>query len=208
MVDALDSTTRIPLLLDRLRAGECSARDELVGIVYERLRRLSRRMLRDYPRVRRWEETDDVCQDAAMRLCRALGEVGPATVRSFVNLAAVQIRRELIDLARHYDGPEGLGRHHASRGGAGEEGSGAPAGPPEAADDTSDPARLAVWTEFHQTIGSLPDGERELFDLLHYQGLSQAEAAALLDVTERVVKYRWRAVRVKLHDLMDGRLPD
>jgi RNA polymerase sigma factor (sigma-70 family) len=206
MTDGTASTTQIQLRLDRLRAGDDSARDELIHIACERLRRLAHRMLRGYRRVSRFEQTDDVLQNASLRLCRALDSIRPATVRSFINLAAVQIRRELIDLARHYDGPHGPGRHHASRdGSAGPQG--AP-GPPEAADDTGDPARLAAWTEFHDTVGTLPDEQLEVFDLLWYQGLSRAEAAALLGVSERVVKYRWRAARLALHERLGGRLPD
>ena len=53
----------------------------------------------------------------------------------------------------------------------------------------------------------MPDAEREVFDLLWYQGLSQAEAAALLGVTERVVRYRWRSARLKLHEMLGGRMP-
>ena len=67
----------------------------------KRLSRLARKMLRSYPGVRRWELTDDIVQNAALRLWQCLDAVKPASVRSFINLAAVQIRRELIDLARH-----------------------------------------------------------------------------------------------------------
>ena len=62
------STTRIQLRLDRLRAGDASARDELLTMACERLRRLARKMLRGYPGVRRWEQTDDVLQNATLRL--------------------------------------------------------------------------------------------------------------------------------------------
>jgi RNA polymerase sigma factor (sigma-70 family) len=205
MADSTPSSAQIQLRLDRLRAGDGSARDELLMIACARLGRLARKMLRSYPVVRPWEQTDDVLQNAVMRLYRALDVVKPASVRSFINLAAVQIRRELIDLARHYDGPEGPGRHHVSL--AGSDGSESPGGPPDAAEDTGDPARLAAWTEFHDKIGTLPDQEKEVFDLLWYQGLSQAEAAALLGVTERVVKYRWRSARLKLHQMLGGQLP-
>ena len=44
----------------------------------------------------------------------ALNDVKPALLRDFYRLAAVQVRRELIDLARHYYGPQGHGAHHAS----------------------------------------------------------------------------------------------
>jgi RNA polymerase sigma-70 factor (ECF subfamily) len=199
------STTQIQLRLDRLRAGDDSARDELLNIACQRLRRLAHKMLRRYRGVSRWEQTDDVLQNATMRLCRALQEVQPASVRSFINLAAVQIRRELIDLARHYDGPEGPGRHHV--GPFGSERSASPTGSPDPGTDTNDPGRLVDWTEFHDQVGALPVAEKEIFDLLWYQGLSLAEAAALLGVTERVVRYRWRAARVRLHQRLGGRLP-
>jgi RNA polymerase sigma-70 factor (ECF subfamily) len=207
MADATHSTTHIQLRLDRLRAGDESARDELLTIACERLRRLARKMLRGYPGLRRWEQTDDVLQNAALRLCRALKEIRPASVRSFINLAAVEIRRELIDLARHYHGPRGPGRdHHISR--SVSNGSRGTPGPPDPGTDTDDPVRLAAWTEFHGKVGSLPDQEKEVFDLLWYQGLAQAEAAALLGVTERVVKYRWRSARLRLHKMLGGRLPE
>src|SRR5271169_3282825 len=114
-----DHSTQIRLCIDRLRSGDRSARDELLGHASERLTRLTRKMLRDFPGVKRWEQTDDVLQNAALRLCRALGEVQPATVADFFRLAAAQIRRELLDLARRYSGARGLGVNYASRVGAG-----------------------------------------------------------------------------------------
>lgn len=206
MADPNHSSTQIQLRLDRLRAGDESARDELLTIACQRLSRLARKMLRGYPGVRRWEQTDDVLQNAALRLCRGLKEIRPASVRGFINLAAMEIRRELIDLARHYGGPRGFGRHHINR--SGSDGSGGPPGPADPGTDTDDPARLAAWTEFHDTVGTLPDEEKEVFDLLWYQGLPQAEAAALLGITERVVRYRWRSARLKVHRMLGGRLPE
>ena len=95
--------------------GDASAQSALLECACERLTRLARKMLKGFPRVRRWEETDDVLQNALVRLRRALETTSPESVRSFVNLAAVQIRRELIDLARHYDGPTGMAAHHESQ---------------------------------------------------------------------------------------------
>ena len=167
MADPADSTAQIQIRLDRLRAGDESARDELLDIACGRLRRLAHRMLRAYPAIRRWEDTDDVLQNAVLRLCRALKDVRPESVRSFLNLAALQIRRELIDLARHYEGPEGPGRHHLSR--ARTDASGAASDPLDTSTDTDDPAGLASWTEFHNTVESLPVTEREVFHLLPNQ---------------------------------------
>jgi DNA-directed RNA polymerase specialized sigma24 family protein len=45
----------------------------------------------------------------------------------------------------------------------------------------------------------LPNQEKESFDLLWYQGLSQSEVSTVLGVAEPVIRYRWRAARRKLH---------
>jgi RNA polymerase sigma-70 factor (ECF subfamily) len=205
MADVMHLTSEIQLRLDRLRARDESARDELLKLACGRLRRLAHKMLRGYPNVKRWEQTDDVLQNASLRLCRALAEVQPASVRSFINLAAVAIRRELIDLARHYHGAEGMGRHHISWDAL--DGLALPPGAPDAPDDSDDPARLALWTEFHAHVDALPDIEKEIFDLIWYQGLKQSEVAELLGITEGVVKYRWRSARVKLYEILGGQLP-
>jgi RNA polymerase sigma factor (sigma-70 family) len=158
------------------------------------------------PSARRWEQTDDALQNATFRLYRALECSTPESPRSFFNLAALQIRRELIDLARHYYGPHGMGAHHASQAIGGREDM--PEAEVAGGGNTHDPGRLAAWTDFHTQIDALPEQEKEVFNLIWYQELSQAEAANLLGVTERVVKYRWRSARLKLHEKLDGRLPD
>jgi RNA polymerase sigma factor (sigma-70 family) len=184
-------TALLQAWLERVRAGEPGALDGLLRHAGERLQRLTHQMLAGFPGVRRWAETDDVFQNALVRLLRALESVQPDTPRAFLGLAAEQIRRELIDLARHYYGPEGLGANHGTRP--------PQAPPPDKTDLSHDPARLAEWAELHQHIGTLPDDEREVFGLLFYQGLSQAEAAELLGVTVRTVQRRWQAALLRLH---------
>jgi RNA polymerase sigma-70 factor (ECF subfamily) len=196
MSDEFDPTLRIQQCLERFRAGDTLARDELLNCACEQLRRFTRRMLLGFPRVKRWEETDDVCQNAMLRLWRSLEEVTPASPGAFFSLAAQAIRRELIDLARHYCGPEGLGANHDSHPGW----DGAPPTPsaPDKEDGTFDPGRLADWTEIHRMIAALPDEDREMFDLLWYHDLTQEAAAALLGVTDRTVRNRWQKARLRL----------
>ena len=198
--------TAIEALIARLRTDDEEARVELLSRASDRLARLTHKMLRDYPSVQRWEQTDDVLQNALLRLHRALQQVSPATIDDFFRLAAVQIRRELIDLARHYTGPMGPGAHHFSRGVEKESGG---LRPPalDSPDSTYDPSRLAEWTEFHHQVDALPEESRAMVDLLFYQGLSQAEAAAVLGTSERTVKRRWQTARLALHQALGGRLP-
>lgn len=181
--------------IDRLRKGDELAREALLARAFERLRRLARRMLKGYPSVGRWEQTDDVLQNAMIRLDRALRSVAPPTAKDFFRLAAAEIRRELLDLARRHGGPEGMGAHHSSQ----EE--------VELSGSTHDPGRLAEWTEFHQRVEALPDEDREIIELLWYQGLTQAEAADALGVSERTVNRRWIRARLRLFDALGGQLP-
>jgi RNA polymerase sigma factor (sigma-70 family) len=202
MSDQSSQADHLQQCLDRLRAGDPSARDELIRAAADRLTRLTRTMLRDHPRLRRWEDTDDVFQSGVLRLCNALRGTVPGSVAEFFRLAALVLRRELIDLARQYFGPEGMAAHHASKGPTDES-----AGANDPGNTTLDPKKLAAWTEFHEQIGALPDEERDMFDLLWYHGLSQAEAATLLGVSERTVQRRWQAARLKIYEALRGEPP-
>ena len=199
-------TRQLQQLLDRLRAGDESARDALIEHSCERLRRLTRKLKQDFPGVGREHQTDDIFQDAVLRLYRSLQDVQPENFRAFMGLAATQIRRELIDLARKLCGPEGIAAKHATNAGRESQSTGQ-APRYEKAQDTAGPATLLLWTEFHQHVEQLPDEEREVFDLIFYQELSQADAAELLDISVRTIKRRWRSAKLILHDVMNGELP-
>lgn len=206
MAAASNDTAQLQACVERLQAGDETARKDLLTFAAERLNRLTRKMLADNPRVRRWEETDDVCQAAMIRLYRALEQVRPPTVRDFFRLAATAVRRELIDLARHYYGPEGIGRRHGGQA-AGEEWSSGGQPAYDQGATTHEPSRISMWAEFHERIDHLPEAEREVFDLLWYQGLKEDQAARLLSVSVRTIQRRWQAARLKLHEIMRDVLP-
>jgi RNA polymerase sigma-70 factor (ECF subfamily) len=190
-----NSNSQVSLMqqwLPRAVAGDDAATDALLRHYSDRLTFLTRRMLGDFQRVRRWAETDDVLQNALLRLVGAIRSVKPETSRDFFALATLQIRRELIDLARHYYGPEGIGANHDSRGND-------EAQRLEKSDVRHEPAALAQWTELHEQIGALPDEEREVVGLLFYQGLAQVEAAELLGISLRTLQRRWHDALCKLH---------
>ena len=201
-----ETTLHVSRCLDRLNAGDAAARGDLIDTACGRLTRLARKMLHADGRVRHWEETDDVFQSAMVRLCRALEQITPQSAREFFRLAALQVRRELIDLARHYYGPHGsAGKQHSK--GVAKQADDLLQDTPEPADSSQDPSRLMAWTEFHEQIGALPDEQREVFDLLWYQGVTHAEAATLLHVSEKTIQRRWQAACLSLHETLGGRLP-
>jgi len=206
MTTSASPTIVIQGYLDRLQAGDESARQELIQSACGRLERLTRKMLHSWQRVHRWEETGDVMQNALMRLYRSLSATKPARVVDFFRLAALHIRRELHDLAKHYYGPRGIGANYAtSARKPSSEAGGSLAWEP--CGDDEDPANLAAWAEFHAQVERLPEEQRAVFDLLWYQELSQAEAAKLLGVSERTIKRRWASARLEIHKILGKTLP-
>jgi RNA polymerase sigma factor (sigma-70 family) len=191
-------TTQMQRLLDGWAAGDVAARDRLLDHAGQRLLSLTRRMFRGYPHLRRWEETDDVFQSAVLRLYRSLGDVRPASIGQFFGLAATQIRRTLIDLARHHFGPEGHATRHHSDVGRTE----ASNGPDDSARARGDepPETLEAWAHFHEAVEALPREEREVFSLIWYGEATQKEAAELLGVTERTILRRLVRARLALHE--------
>jgi RNA polymerase sigma factor (sigma-70 family) len=201
------NTAYLQQCLERLQHGDDQARGELIEAAGARLTQIAHTMLKDYRRVRRWEETADVVQNAVIRLDRTLRQVTPESLRDFYRLATLQIRRELIDLARHYFGPEGEGRRHQTQFRAQGSAVAGVSDPGYSAGQNSGVADLAAWTEFHEKVHALPDVEREVFDLVWYQGLPHTVAAELLGVSARTVKRRWQAACLHLHNVLGGVLP-
>ena len=201
MPNPIGTDTQLQILIERSLQGDTSSHEELLCHASDRLHRLTRKMFHDFPRLRRWEQTDDVFQNSMLKLHRALSEVHVESVRHFFNLAAVQIRRELLDLARHHFGAHGNAANYHTDG--------------QPADDaggslhafTSEPQDLQSWSEFHRQVEALSQEEQEIVNLIFYEGLSQEEAARLLRMSYRTLKRRWQGVKLKLSEALtsDGR---
>lgn len=201
-MSAGSDTLAIQNWLSQLARGDESARERLIQSAEHRLLCLTRKMLRTFPTVRRWEQTDDVFQNSVLKLHNALAKVVPKTVTEFMRFAAMIIRRELIDLSRHYCGPQGIGRKHqsdsnldtAAYNADGSRGQGDEGG------------SLLWWAEFHEAVETLPTDLSEVVDLIWYQELTQPQAAELLGVSVRTIQRRWLEARLRLHSQL-GTLP-
>jgi RNA polymerase sigma-70 factor (ECF subfamily) len=181
-------------LLERWRRGDREAADALLNLTGARLEKLTRRMLRAYPNVRECTETGDVYNTSLVRLLNTLKKIDPlpATTRDFFNLAAVHVRRELIDLARHYKNKRWLPLD-------------APAG--EAArDEPAAPVadKMERWEQFHEAVERLPVEEREVVGLVFYHGWKQQEIADLFQVNVKTIQRRWATASEKLRAAIDG----
>jgi RNA polymerase sigma-70 factor (ECF subfamily) len=200
MSDEAVNTVQLNAWVDRMRGGDLTARDEPLRSAGNRLERLARKMLHRFPSVQRWAETGDVLQNALLRLLRALQQVRPGSVPDFFGLAAEQMRRQLLDLVRHFHGPEGLAAHHAS--GVFDQGAGARAPEPQA--PAEKPDGPGKWAAFHEGVGALPAEEREFVGLVSYHGWTQRAVAELFQVSVCSVQRRWESALRRLHDVVKG----
>ena len=187
------NTVQLQAYVEAVRVGDRTTTDEFLRRVSGRLERLARSMLRAFPNVGRWVDTDDVLQNALLRLLHTLQATTPESTRHFANLAALHIRRELLDLARHFrnclDQPAG--------------GSAVEEGPPE---DDSRRGDLDRWSAFHEEVDRLPVEEREVIGLTFYHGWTQAQIAELFGVDERTIRRRWRSACLKLSEALGSQL--
>ena len=152
-------------------------------------------MLVNYPGVRTGSDTGDVVQGALLRLMSVLRDVRPESTRDFTGLAALQVRRELLDLARYF-AARGADLRVADPGTA-EFGAGC----------GSAPADLELWARFHAAIDGLPAEEREAVGLIYYHGHTRRQAALLLGVSERTLYRWWASACLMLNERLGGELP-
>lgn len=193
-------TAQLKSLLDRFYAGDEEAADMLLRIVYDQLERLTRQMLRGFPNVRRRYDASDVLHGALVRMLGSLRAVHPVDARSFLNLAALNIRRELLDLARRF-------RHSpAPQGGEAIAGSSLLAQAPSP--ESAAPHDLDLWSAFHEHVEQLPSEEREVLSLTFYHDWTQFRIAELLGIDERTVRRRWRSACLLLRDALQGQWPE
>jgi RNA polymerase sigma-70 factor (ECF subfamily) len=142
-----------------------------------RLRLLCATLLhRSYPRLTQPPlnvQADELLGAVEERLLMALREARPRTVRELFALANQHMRRELNDLAGRLD----------EQPAAVELCEGMEPAPASSISELIPDGRLML-----RAIDGLPQDEREVFDLVRIQGMTQAEAAHVLGVSEETVK--------------------
>jgi len=202
--DGLDN--ELEKYLELFANGDDTARQQLMRIACQRMHSMAHRMLRGFPQVRRWDDTDDVVQGASLRMNKAISDVTPVDAKHFISLAALQIRRELLDLSRKHAGPKSYAKNHKinSLRADGED----ILKTLLAAEDEQAVDKEVSWTQFHEAAASLPGDEREIFDLVWYFGLQQSEMSRLLGCSLRTVKRRWKETKQRLRERLNGESPE
>ena len=194
--------------LERAVTGDGEARRRLLELTRDRLVRHARRFLHGrYARLEPLAQTDDVVQQLYVKILQnqdrfwvnARGEP-VRSLAEFFGHASAWMRDVLCDLLRKEYG-RGDDRPAALPLG----GVSSDTGPRyEPSSSTLDGEKLRRWAEFHEAVARLPDDLRAAFDLLWYQGLTQAEAAALLGIAVPTVKLRWMKARLQVQQALDG----
>ena len=175
-------------------------RDLLAGAVNRLHVLCSSLLFRSYPRLTHPPlnlQADELLSSVAERLLKAMREVRPQTVRQFFALANQHMRWELNDLARRLDEQAAAVDLRDSL---------VPAPPDSSASQISPNTRRIL-----DVIGGLPEEEREVFNLVRIQGMTQPEAAAVLGVSSKTVQRRLNRGRLllaeRLGDLRPARAP-
>ena len=191
------SSGRGPRLLDGAREGALRerlvARDEqalgeLIDVASPWLLNIAQAMLQDQ------DEAEEVVMEAFRTLWQ---NVGPAEGQTGIMPYLMRVtRHRAIDLLRGRRRRERK-RHAASW----EEPAGVmPAGEPDEAGQSG----WHVHTQIHSALQELPADQRAVVELAYFQGLSQSEIAAQLDVPLGTVKTRLRLAFVRLRGALAG----
>lgn len=189
-MDNTATTIELQGLLDRLVAGDASAKSELVERAVGRLGLISRKLLRGFGgegRVELW--TAELIAEAYPRFSRAIDDVKPASVPQFFGLARLQMQRVLLDIVRSKKGPTPMplsGKGSDSQGGQFD---------PQDSTDESQQKTLVI--DLLDSVSKLPDQEAEtVWGKL--AGYTHPEIAQMIGVHKDTIDRYWNKACVKL----------
>jgi RNA polymerase sigma factor (TIGR02999 family) len=170
--------------------GDQSARDQLVPLVYDELRRMAHRHMRK-ERPGHTLQTSALVNEAFVKLVNQK-EVRWQNRAHFFGLAAQMMRRILVDHARS--------RHYAKRGGSAQQVSfdDALIVSQERADE------VVALDDALQELAQLDQRKSKIVELRFFGGLSIEETAELLDVSPGTVMRDWTLAKAWLHKQITG----
>jgi RNA polymerase sigma-70 factor (ECF subfamily) len=175
------TTAAVQRYLDEL-GGDSPAEPVVRAMLDRSIRRLHQLcatvLHRGYPRLTRPPanlQTDELLGAVVERLLKALREARPSSARQFFALACQHMRWELNDLARRLDNQAAEVELDEAM---------VPTPVSSGSGFTPDGRRMLA------AIDRLPEAEREAFDLVRIQGMSQSEAAKVLGVSVVTVNRR------------------
>jgi RNA polymerase sigma factor (sigma-70 family) len=186
--------------LNHLNSGDHSVLERLVEHSYERFRVFASRQLRHFPTAKKYNDTQDILHDVLLKMLKKIKSNPPSCAQEFFAIVSRDIRNHLVDQLRYF-----LGRVDAAD-------ESRPSrdklyGPCDALDievqqQTYDPSKIQLWTEFHQCADQLPEELRLVVDLMFYQGFTQEESANVLAISRKVLRNRWTKAKLILSEVL------
>jgi len=175
----------ITLLLDRLTQGDRSAEEALMPRVYIELHRIATARLRS-ERGGHTLQATALVHEAYLRLCGS-DEIAWQNRAHFFRVAARQMRRILVDYARH---------HNAQKRNEG--------GPMISLDDaiafTADQSAIALEVdEVLRKLAAISPRQAQVVEMRFFAGLTEEEIAVALGKNARTIKRDWLMARAWLH---------
>jgi RNA polymerase sigma factor (sigma-70 family) len=191
-----------PDLIDRLKAGDRTANDDLFTRVYGRLVQLAGIMLGTFADIRRQHDAESLVHCAWIDLQTALRSVQPDDAAGYLRLAANKARLALLDLAKKER--RRIDTVPLTSVAAGLNDSTQDFEP--SAGSSCDPGRLELWTRFHDAVSDLPEELRTVFELYFYTDVkpNQAQIAEILGLPARQVSRRIAKARDQLASRVSG----
>ncbi len=188
--DGGDGRAVVSALVQRFRAGDESAFDELVKRLTPRLNSLALRSLGSA------EAAEEAVQDAWVRIYNRIGDVqDPQAFEGWaIRVTMSRINDEFRARSRERSAREGLAEFRTAVGPAPER--------------TTDLEREDLARVLREALESLDDTHREVFVLREVEGLPHAEIAKTLGIPEGTVWSRLSYARRMLRDYLKRRRDD
>jgi RNA polymerase sigma factor (TIGR02999 family) len=181
---AQSSSSVVTALLAKWHAGDQTALEELIPVVYGELRHVAHRYLRR-ERPGHTLESTALVHEAYLRL-RAQGHPEFENRAHFVSVAAYLMRQILVEYARRRNASKRDGGHRV------------------VLEDQDGFCRmknvdLEVLDDALKELARLDPRQSRVVELRFFGGLSIEETAAVLGISPRTVKRDWATARVWLH---------
>jgi RNA polymerase sigma factor (TIGR02999 family) len=178
------SPGEVTQLLFELKAGNRSAEERLIPLVYKELRRIASARLRNEARHHSLQPTALV-HEAYIRLTR-LQQIDWQSKSHFLAVSATVMRRILVDHAR---------AHQALKRGDGEV--------TISLNDAMFPAperepEILALDEALEKLAKLDERQSKIVELRFFAGMTEEETGEVLGVTSRTVKRDWRLAKAWL----------
>lgn len=154
-------------------------------------------------RLKRWLTEEDLKQEVLMRLVRASRDVTVKDDAHFTNLMLLQLRRSLIDYHRKMFGPNGWAVNLKTDPKATKLNSASEENMARAMVAAGAPVTIDEWIDFHESVDTLPEDERQIFEFFFYGGMKDNEIAELIGCSDRTVRRHFKSARDKLQARID-----